>query len=210
MMAIIASLLLFAQSPIEDGLSLIDLPAYKAALDGRDESKSVPVTFRELWERPKDYRGRRVRVEGRIVRHFQAPASGELPPRVELWLATANNDVMCVVFPEPGRSEQFPENLSVAMEGTSLGLVRYSGGEVARYAPLIVGCRVPSRITNDSTAPRAMGWQRTDWFLAALALVIAAMLLARAHLRRPARPRIEIGPPIEFEDGPGEGTNRDA
>ncbi|MDB5350899.1 MAG: hypothetical protein JWN86_2146 [Planctomycetota bacterium] len=209
MIAIILGLLIAAQAPVEIGLSLADLPMYKAALDGRDDSPPVAVQFRDLWGRPAAYRGHRVRVEGRIVRRFQAPASGELPARVELWLATPADDVICAVFPQSVQGgDGFREKSTVAMEGTSLGLVRYQGGDVARLAPLIVGCGEPSPAPVAGPKSSSAGWRETDWMIAAVAAVVVAMLLARAHLRRPVRPRIDLGPPLEFEDQSDEAASR--
>ena len=201
MIAVVASLLLAVLSPVETGLSLAEMPLYKAALESRDPAPPFAVKFRELWDRPNEYRGRRVRIEGQIARQFHAPPAGELPARVELWLATASNDVICVVFPHGSpRAAEFPKDLRVAAEGTSFGLVRYLGGDVPRLAPLIVGSGDPVPISYPDAASATTSWRDVDWIVALVAAAIVTMLLARLHLRRPARSRIELGPAVEFQD----------
>src|SRR5437763_5435046 len=53
----------------DDGpLAIADLPAYRAALEppGPGDPEPRPSTFRELWDRPDESRGRRVKVGGRV------------------------------------------------------------------------------------------------------------------------------------------------
>ena len=71
----------------DDQLSLADLVGYCAALSGKatadDARPSDPparVGFRDLWERPDAYRGRRVTVRGRVARIFRQGPVGSFPP----------------------------------------------------------------------------------------------------------------------------------
>ncbi len=71
----------------DDQLSLADLVGYRAALSGKatadDARPSDPparVGFRDLWERPDAYRGRRVTVRGRVAADLPSGAGGQLPP----------------------------------------------------------------------------------------------------------------------------------
>ena len=85
----------------ESGLTLSDLAAYRAALEGKAEptGPAVAVTFRELWDHPERYQGRRVRVEGRVARRFRQGAFGTFPPLVEAWAVSPAGDPFCLVFP---------------------------------------------------------------------------------------------------------------
>ena len=97
----------------DDRLGLADLPAEHAALAGKatidgPEAHAPPqsVTFRELWNHPEAWRGRRVRVRGTIARVFRQGAIGSFPPLAEAWLSTPEGDLLCVVFPQEDRRGQ--------------------------------------------------------------------------------------------------------
>src|SRR4051794_19022185 len=83
----------------EPSITLADLPNYRAALEGPPAGEAEVVTFQTLWDRPEEYRGHHLRVEGRVVRRFQQPTVGTFPPLTELWVATAQRDPFCLVFP---------------------------------------------------------------------------------------------------------------
>ena len=63
-----AMLAVLAAADEPRGLTLTDLAPYRAALEGKGAAAgtAVAVTFRELWDDPGRYQGRRVRVEGRV------------------------------------------------------------------------------------------------------------------------------------------------
>jgi hypothetical protein len=93
----------------DDRLGLADLAAYRAALSGRataDEARPsdppVPVGFRDLWNRPEAYRGRRVTIRGRLERSFRQGAVGSFPPLVEAWIFSPSGDPFCLVYPRVG------------------------------------------------------------------------------------------------------------
>ena len=97
----------------DDRLGLADLPAEHAALAGKatidgPEAHAPPqtVTFRDLWNHPETWRGRRVRVQGTIARVFRQGAVGSFPPLAEAWLSTPEGDLLCVVFPQEDRRGQ--------------------------------------------------------------------------------------------------------
>ncbi len=158
----------------DDRLGLADLPAEHAALAGKatidgPEAHAPPqtVTFRDLWNHPETWRGRRVRVRGTIARVFRQGAVGSFPPLAEAWLSTPEGDLLCVVFPQEdrrgqktltesgpdrkGRNEPTPEpqrepepGRRVRFTGTFLKTIRYPAADLARLAPLIVGDRPPT------------------------------------------------------------------
>jgi hypothetical protein len=168
-----------ADSEHDDRIGLADLAAYRTALSGRatadDARPSDPpvlVGFRDLWERPEAYRGRRVTVVGRLERTFRQGAVGSFPPLVESWLFSAGGDPFCVVYPAPeptadgvtaAGSADGPTNnrarprtpimrpdvpkagQMVRFTGTFLKTVRYAARNGERLAPLIVGDQPPHR-----------------------------------------------------------------
>ncbi len=152
-------------------ISLADLAGYRTALSGKptaDGAKATDpaarVTFKDLWNRADDFRGRRVTVQGRVVRTFRQGPLGSFPALVEAWITSPAGDPFCVVFPQPGlidekqagsgeaivaptekpaggsRADLIPgSGRTVRFTGTFLKVVRYVGADGARLAPLIVG-----------------------------------------------------------------------
>ena len=211
-----------ATDELESQLGLVDLPAYRAALSGKATADGARasgpprfVSFRELWDQPETWRGRRVQVEGRVVRVFRQGAVGSFPPLVEAWLATPAGDLLCVEFPQDEspnhKDESFEPSRPVIFTGTFLKTIRYAAGDQPRLAPLIVGDRPPATSKNVSglkrdapPSPRAVGespgagrhedgsldpWSPSARGLA-LALALSAVgVLAWQHLRvrMPAR-----------------------
>src|SRR6185437_9218161 len=102
---------------------------------------------------PDRYQGRRVQVEGRLVRRFRQDAIGKFPALVEAWAVSPAGDPFCLVFPATaGKSEPGPA--TVRFEGTFLKLIRYQGGDVARLAPLLVGPQAPVAAAPTATLPQ--------------------------------------------------------
>jgi hypothetical protein len=233
--ALVLVLLVFHRGPIaaQDGqvkepgppagsdLALADLAPYRSALDGKPGGPAVPVAFRDLWNRPHQYQGQRVRVEGRVVRRFRQGAFATFPPLVEAWAVSPAGDPFCLVFPDPAAGARGSTvdlagpGASVRFEGVFLRQVRYPGGDAARRAPLVVGDRAPTVTT---TAPRPAaeppqgragsgawgGFSRFDWALGLGAALVAGWVLAFQHLRRPPRRphpfESDLEPPPEFVD----------
>lgn len=199
MIPIAVALSLIALQDDRTGLAPADLPAYRAALRGEGLSTPQSARFRDLWERPREFRGRTVRVEGRVLRRFAAPSSGDLPRRVEAWVATATDDLICLVYPGvPGQGSAAAGGEGVAFEGTSLGLIRYKGGDVVRRAPLVVGPVPPRSIRAARPGTPSSFGSATDWAVAGFAAAVLLVMLGRARLGRLTRPRPENGPPVEF------------
>jgi hypothetical protein len=221
-LVILTALAVPAAADEESGLTLSDLAPYRSALEGKAEptgGPAVAVTFRELWDHPERYQGRRVRVEGRIARRFRQGAYGTFPPLVEAWAVSPAGNPYCLVFPasrvnavEPkaGGPDAVP-GASVRFEGTYLKRVRYHGGDSERLAPLIVGDRppvvttpAPVRKPGDDPGPSDGGWTRLEWMIGLIAAAFVALALARRHLRaptrRPLRREPEIEPAPEFVD----------
>jgi hypothetical protein len=160
----------------EDQLSLADLAAYRAALSGKatadDARPSDPparVGFRDLWDHPDAYRGRRVTVHGRVARIFRQGPVGSFPPLLQVWIFSTAGNPFNLVFPRPAdeagsgptivassstEGDRGPEarpgptaipgpGRTVRFTGTFLKMVRYAAGDGERLAPLIVGDRPP-------------------------------------------------------------------
>jgi hypothetical protein len=169
-------------------LSLADLAGYRAALSGkptadlaRASDPPVHTNFKDLWNRPDVFRGRRVTVQGHVARIFRQGPVGSFPALAEVWITSPAGDPFCVVFPQPGSPEQglsgsraiaggdglvleenrpdgeraafVPElGRTVRFTGTFLKLVRYAGGDGARVAPLIVGDRLPVAVATKAAS----------------------------------------------------------
>jgi hypothetical protein len=181
--------------PDESALSLTDLSPYRAALEAGSGPSVAgePVTFRDLWERPEAYEGRRVRVEGRVVRRFRQPAVGRFPPLTELWIVADTRDPFCLVFPTAEAPESLGEALSsgerVRFEGTYLKTIRYAGADEPRLAPLIVGPQPPVISTVDPLAdilPRRE-FAALDWAVGLIVGGLVVLLLLRQTMVRPIR-----------------------
>jgi len=213
-------LALAAAGDDDSGLTLSDLTPYRAALERPAEGPAAAVTFRDLWNDPSRYRGRRVRVEGRVVRRFKQGAVGTFPALVEVWAVSPAGDPFCLVFPAPaatpeGEGRPTPDaapGASVRFEGTYLKRLRYRGSDTDRLAPLIVGPRPPTvtapapprGAAGDSAGPQG-GADRVAWVFGLVAAGLVGLALARRHLnappRRPSRTAGEEEPPPEFVDG---------
>src|SRR5205085_8897213 len=111
-------------------------PGYRAALSGkptaddaRPSDAPVPVQFRDLWDHPGAYQGRRVTVRGRVERVFRQGPIGSFPALVEAWIFSKAGDPFCVVFPLPGAAipdgrEQDPALPVVGGQGPDAMTVR--------------------------------------------------------------------------------------
>ncbi len=237
-------------------LSLTDLAGYAAALSGKPTAEAARETdppfrvkFKDLWNRPDRFRGRRVTVEGRVMRIFRQGPLGSFPALAEAWITSPAGDPFCVVFPQDGsngQKEAVPgDPASVRAEeekgaqnnggmpaqgrvvhftGTFLKMVRYTGADTNRLAPLIVGDARPVPIpterierNKDSALPRATddgdaAIKLTYWALGLAAAGLVAVGLARWHLRGPILPSrrhmksADLGPdpPLEFIEPPNE------
>lgn len=185
-------------------VSPTDQPGYWEAIKGsREDQPAEPVGFRDLWELPDEYRGRRVQVEGRVERRFRQGPAATQPALTEAWIFTPAMDPICLVYPEP-EAESPPPGTGVRFEGTFLGHVRYAGEDVPRLAPLIVGSKSPNLL---SKAPEAGVPQPIDetftplgWVVGGIAAGMVVMLLLRQMLNRPFRRQNELGPSPQFVD----------
>ena len=114
-----------------------------------------PVTFRDLWDHPDDWRGRRVTVRGTVARVFRQGAVGSFPPLVEAWLSTPEGDLFCVVFPRPraGTGDR------AARAGADGRLHRHvpEDDSLCRGRPAAAG---PTRRGRSAAGPRRRGARR--------------------------------------------------
>ena len=162
--------------------------------------------FRDLWNRPDAYRGRRVTVQGRVERIFRQGPIGSFPALAEVWIVSPAGDPFCLVVPQESgtgilsvvdegpedraTSKQSPEpGQTVQFTGTFLKMVRYAGGDGPRLAPLIAGDRppVPAQERTKASAVRLHGRSAegsmpqaslpASWLLGlTMAMLIAAVL----------------------------------
>jgi hypothetical protein len=183
-------------------LTVADLAAYRAALAEKSTSSTPaePVTFRDLWDHPETFKGRRVQVEGRVVRRFRQGSFGTFPPLVEVWAATPSGDLFCLVCPDPGGRTTSPTQGSVRFAGTFLKRVRYQGGDVPRLAPLIVGSRPPVASAGPSAPEpsRPASFTRLDWTIGVAISILVFLILVAQYVRRPTRRPFGRDPPLEF------------
>lgn len=197
-------------------VSLADLPEYRDALE-RQPDPSTPaqaVTFRDLWEQPESYRGKAVRVEGRVVRRFRQPAVGTYPPLTELCIVGPSQDPLCVVFPTPDEALNAEAaracelGTRVRFEGTFLKTIRYPAGDEPRLAPLVVGPQPPARYEGDPLEGHLPGspFSVLDWAVGLAVGGLVVVLLVRQVLSRPVRRAAEspdpLGPTPHFTDQP--------
>ncbi len=174
-----------AQSPLE----LTDLPQYRAALQppGKREIPPISVGFRDLWFHSRDYEGKRVSVEGRLIRRFRQEPFGSFPALTEAWLLSPAGDPFCVVYPAPGRSDPLQGSF-VRFSGIYLKKVRYQGSDGPRGAPLIVGADAPKMTTPTAVLPqKGIGFSQLDWTLGLSAATLVIFVLLIQHARRPRR-----------------------
>jgi hypothetical protein len=212
----------------EDRLGLADLAGYRAALSGKAtaddataDDRPAQVHFRDLWNRPDAFRGRRVIVDGRVLRIFRQEPVGSFPALGEVWISSTSGDPFCLVFPQAGAdSTPIPEpGRDVRFTGTFLKMVRYAAHDGARLAPLVVGDHPPTSQPagavvraiggHDPNASRyGWSWSVTTWALGLSTAALAGGLLAWWHLTNtpPRKPRgattspIDVEPPLEFND----------
>lgn len=189
--------------PDDSGLGLADLPGYRSALQKEPGGEAVPVRFRDIWKHPEDFKGRFVRVEGRVARRFRQEALGAFPPLTELWVFEPSGDPLCLVFPTDESSMQASTKpgTSVRFEGTFLRLVRYSGADTPRLAPLIVGASTPQVLSEPRRiSERSGSWVSLEWLLGLGLAAVVVTILAAQHARMPRRPseRVGDGLPPEF------------
>ena len=196
-----------AQAQTSVGLSA--LPAYQTALARPNPQPGKPpartTTFRELWDHPEAFQGKRVRVEGRVERVFHQPAVGQFPALAEAWVVDASGDPFCLVFPEGSVTI----GSVVRFSGDFLRLIRYKGADLDRLAPLIVGPEPPTGLNPPASpgppqaaADRRFGTDLVFWLIVAS---IAMYGIARAVAKRPPTlRRPDVDPAPVFDDGGAE------
>ena len=181
--------------------ALADIPAYRAALaPNQAQDRANLVSFRDLWDRPEVFQGRRVRVEGRAVVIFHRKAVGQFPALAEIWIYNEASDPFCLVCPEVVGKPTPKPGAMIEFEGTFLRKVRYQGGDVDRLAPLIVGPEVPQIHRQAAEAPKSVGSPFSGWFIVVIGGVVV-LTFVRVMLRRPRRKAIIEDPPPLFTDG---------
>ncbi len=188
-------------------LGMPDLPAYREALAAPMDGPTLLVTFRQLWGRPAAYRGRAVRVSGRVARQFRQPPIGELPALVEVWIVAPEGDPFCLVHPEGAGTRAVRVGDEVRFSGYFLKRLRYEGGDTPRLAPLIVGGRAPVVLPSQGTPWSGGG---VDWAFAAIVGAVALAILAGRHGNRPLPRRQDGLPPPQWIEPEEPGAHGDA
>jgi hypothetical protein len=208
-------------------LSLVDLTKYRAALAGKataEDAKSsdtpVRVSFKDLWNRPDAFRGRRVTIQGRVERIFRQGPVGSFPALAEIWIASPAGDPFCLVGPHEsgtGISPKYDQDLedrvtppqipklgqAVRLTGTFLKMIRYAAGDGDRLAPLVVGDTLPVPVRQSAEGNRASSssankiagrWigSATGWLLGLTLALLAAGVLAWQHVGLPIRRSVVI------------------
>jgi hypothetical protein len=156
-----------------------------------DPTPATPVAFRDLWDHEDDWKGRRVTVEGRIVRRFSQPAIGPFPALTETWILTGGDNPLCLVYPVPEpSSSDAPVGARVRFAGWSLGHVTFAASDQPRLAPLIAGPEPPARLDrphgDTQGAEPALPW---GWIAAGAAVIgflaaLGSIAVSRRHLVR--------------------------
>ncbi len=192
----------------EPSLTLADLSAYRSALSAKADAPAARVGFRDLWGHPERYRGRLVRVEGRLVRRFRQDAFGTFPPLAEAWAVSPSGDPFCLVFPDSASRASPPLGSPVRFVGTFLKRVRYRAGDGSRLAPLIVGGGPPvaSARASASSKPEPGYGSTLDWTAGLVVAGFVALFVARMHLNKPVArtPGWASDPPPDFLTSPEE------
>ncbi len=205
-----------------DRLGLGDLSTYAKALrgwpttsDNQPSSRPVEVSFRDLWDHPSKYIGRRVMIRGRIERTFRQAAVGEFPPLSESWIFSRSGDPYCAVYPRPSGHLRQTTGQPVRFTGIFLRKIRYSASDGDRLAPLLVGDRPPALDTSKRADPPASHPREagrialSSTSLALCLLAVSAMLILTRQVQRSWRPiRIvssrspDPPPSLHFLDSP--------
>lgn len=176
-----------------------DLAAYREALATPAPGDAPAVTFRDLWERPEEFREKLVRVRVRVARVFTQGASGDFPALMEVWGFDNARNPIALVAPiaagEPPRPGAFYD-----FGGTFLKRLHYAGADAERSAPLIVGPEPPTPVAAPASPPGGPPDIQWGAWLALLLALGAATLLAARHAARPIPRGRDAGPPPEFVD----------
>lgn len=198
-----------AESPTEDDdrrgspLTIADLDAYLAAL--RDAAKTEParrVSFRDLWNRPADFQGKRVEIEASIEQIFEQKAIGQFPDLIEIWGFSRVGDPFCLVFPQASEQRRFGRGTRVRFRGVFLKLLEYKARDADRIAPLIVGADPPVRIAAGASPDRRAtrrDLKRFDHAFTAIATGFTILfILIQMRKRSKRRPILENDDPPRF------------
>lgn len=164
-----------------------------------DASNSDSVPWRFLLERPADYRGRLIRIEGRILRRsaYEVPNRAGVGRLIQCEIGERGTRAICtaVITDDPG---DLPVGTPVAVRGFFIKIRSYetTRGE-AGAGPLIVSKRISSLTTaaaNDQHQPiERPGESRSTWLVAATAVLVIVWIAVRRMSQR-TRDRMERRP----------------
>jgi hypothetical protein len=205
MIALAFALVIAGTAPDGSALTSADLPKYREALAAASpaEPPPRPVKFAELWRDADRFVGRRVIVEGVVVRRFGQGPIGEFPALTEAWIDAGEKNLICLAFPTTAQSRlALGQGEGIRFSGTFLKTLRYRA-DVDRLAPLIVGAGPPERIAGGAQAADPWGslGSKVNLGVAAGAGVLVVLILALRHAQRPVRRMTVIEPAPEFVDG---------
>ena len=152
--------------------------------DELDKQAHRDVLFTHLWDRPEQYRGVPVHLEGTALRVITYEVSPTISPRgrlYEAWITTADSQRFpyCCLFED--LPAQFPigSNVSeyVSFNGYFLKQLAYIGGDKPRGAPLLVGklgwkSQTKGAIPGGANPQRAPFWNYTSYAIGALVVYL--------------------------------------
>lgn len=172
-------------------LTIADLDAYLGALHGDTNTEPAErVSFRDLWNRPDDYQGKRVEIEASIEQIFEQKAIGAFPDLIEIWGFSRVGDPFCLVYPRANESRRFERGTRVRFRGVFLKLLEYKARDSDRIAPLIVGAEPPTTVGNDASRnlrSTRLDKKRLDRAFTAIAIVFTILfilILMRGRTKR--------------------------
>lgn len=182
---------------VEDLRFDFDQPAFYALVahvrshppPGHLGAATVVSDWRELLERPRDFRGHAVTVEGVVGRNrsLQLLSHPELGTIWQLELTSVTQPLACTVV-LTSASDDVPLGATIRVTGYFLLNRQYHAraGQV-RQAALLVAPGV-SQIITAGVAPEESSSFTSSWVVAALIVgMIAAWLMLRQRAQRPAR-----------------------
>jgi hypothetical protein len=194
-------------APRQGVLGLDDLPQYLEALQQLPTVHAPAPSFEEIWHSESAWRGRSIVVQGTVARRFDAPADGQFPATIELWIVDAEQNPWCLVAPRPVEpaTNAIPRiGQRCRFGGTFLRLVNYESEGGTRRAPLVVGPQPPTFQSSalERAGPNHVFTQRElDWAIGVGALVVVGCVLALLRSRRPHAARLPTESDPEFLDG---------
>jgi hypothetical protein len=158
------------------------------------------VTFMQLFQQPKEYRGRVVSIQGTVRRaHWvKAPANAaRIEGYYQLWVQPSDHPDDPMVLYALELPKRFPTGMDVAADVRVTGFFfkcwAYQAQDTLRTAPVLLSRSVDWTPATPAV-PRGDRQMPSPWLVVGLAAAIAAFVVGFLYLRsRPSRrPRVEV------------------